>query len=75
MLLQLGEEGRSEHLQHLGLMKLKEELKFKRMMKDVGTARASTPLPSSTAVAVDRKLTKSDMKCLTREDKATYLIK
>ena len=79
----LVEDGRSEQLQRLGLKRLKEEMKFRRMIKrssgDSGAATVPPPSSSSSSAqmqaASDRKLTIKEIGQLKAEEKAVYLVK
>lgn len=72
----LGTSGSSEQLKRCGLKTLKEEMKLKRMILEMGTSsKPSQQIVSSCASTADRKLKSSEMKQLVPEEKRTYLIK
>ena len=55
VLIQLVEEGRSEHLQWLGVKIIKDELAFRRMVKEKVSSGAQTLPTSTSGTATDRK--------------------
>ena len=83
LVIQLVEDGRSEHLQRLGLQRLKDELKFRKLFSPIASpspvGAQSIPTSASCSTSnpgpVDRKLTKQEILLLKPEDKHVYLIK
>ena len=73
--MQLVEEGRSKHLKQLGLKRLKDELKFRKMIPATAGVQPIPTTSCSSLHTVDRKLTISEMQTLTVEEKHVYLIK
>lgn len=61
VLIQLVEEGRSEHLQRLGVKRIKDKLAFRRMVKEKVSSGAQTIPTSTTGTVTDRKLKKKSI--------------
>ena len=61
VLIQLVEEGRSEHLQWLGVKRIKDKLAFRRMVKEKVSSGAQTIPTSTTGTVTDRKLKKKSI--------------
>ena len=67
--------GTSENLRQCGITKLRDELKFRRLVQDNCKVAAITTHLPITAARTDRKFTKLEMTQLSPEDKQAYLIK
>ena len=70
------EEGTSEHLQRLGIKKLRDEWKFKKLLAAAGAQTIPTATSQlSLTSRVDRKLSILEIKQLPPEEKHIYLMK
>ena len=69
----LGMVGTSEHLRRCGITKLRDEMKFRKLIQEEGIIPVTTK--TTTTVTADRKLTKLELTQLQQGEKQTYLIK